>query len=58
MAPIPGTPEYQPSTVQKIKGEVYKRIPFYFGRLVQLIMYGIFQLVQFIIQVIKDAFSR
>jgi len=51
-------PEYQPSTVQKVKGEVYKRAPFYIGRGIQLFMYGLFRFWQFLLQVIKDAFEH
>jgi hypothetical protein len=58
MAAIPGTPEYQPTTVQKVKGEIFKRAPHYIGRAIQLLMYGIFQAWQFILQVIKDAFEH
>jgi hypothetical protein len=58
MADIPGTPEYQPTFAQKASGEVAKRAPFVLGRALQLFMFGLFKLFQFIIQLVKDAFGR
>jgi hypothetical protein len=58
MAAIPGTPEYQPSFPQKVWGFIARRAPYYIGRAIQFIMYGLFQVFRFIIQMFRDAIGQ
>jgi hypothetical protein len=55
---IPGTPEYQPRWYEKVWSAIAKRAPYYIGRLVQTIMYAIFKLFQFLIQMFHDAIGH
>lgn len=55
MAALYGTPEYRPTLFQKIWSAIAKRAPYYVGRFIQMLMYGIFQAARFIIQMFKDA---
>ena len=55
---IYGSPEYQPRWYEKIWTAIAKRAPFYIGRLVQTIMFGLFQVFRFIGQAVKDAIGK
>jgi hypothetical protein len=47
--------EFQPSHVQKVTDTIARRAPFILDRLFSRMMYGVFQLIRFLIQVIHDA---
>jgi|OpeIllAssembly_1097287.scaffolds.fasta_scaffold1223962_2 hypothetical protein len=53
-----GSPEYQPAWYEKIWTAIAKRAPFYIGRLVQMIMFGIFGTIRFIGQMFRDAIGK
>jgi hypothetical protein len=50
--------EYTPSVKEKVVTSVKKRAPFIIGRIIQYILYGLFQVVQFLKQVIVDAVGK
>jgi hypothetical protein len=58
MAAISGTPEYKPSLLQKVWGTVAVRAPYFIGRIIQIILYWIFQIARFILQMFRDAVGQ
>jgi hypothetical protein len=58
MATLEGTPEYQPTVVQKATAEVGKRAPFILGRAIQFIMYWLWKGIGFIGEMFRDAIGK
>jgi hypothetical protein len=58
MASLEGSPEYQPSIVDKAYSWISKRAPFAIGRAIQFIMYWLWKGVQFIGEMFRDAIGK
>lgn len=54
----PNSYEHQPGFFENLRISIVKNFPMYFGRFLQTLMYGIYQVWRFILQLISDAFGR